>query len=277
MYVLFHKNGFAIYRCSSCGLGRTDLKKPYDTFLKEYYNEGYFTGDVNRVAYVSYRGDKQYILRNQKKYIQILKQYKSSGQLLDVGCALGYFVQLAQESGYSPIGCDPSSYAVTQAKKINDKLFSEGTLQTLSFPKRTFDIVTMLDVFEHLHDPRKDLQIVHSLLRPGGILFIATGDTDSLLAKILKRRWTFYIPPQHLSFFNRSTITTLLLENGFRVRSFTRVGKWLSLRYVLHLAKTTGESTVASVLDRMIEKTHLGNVPLYLPVRDNMNIVAEKI
>lgn len=275
--VLFRKNGHTIHRCPSCFLCMTDLGKPYDVFLKEYYDEGYFTGNVNRVAYVSYKGDRKYILRNEQKYLRFIERYKKKGRLLDVGCALGYFVQLAHRYGFDAYGCDPSPYAIQEAKNLVGSKVREGTLQSLSFPKNSFDVITMLDVFEHLHDPKKDLAEVYKLLKPGGILFIATGDTDSALARILQRRWTFYIPPQHLLFFNRSTMTIILKETGFRPVSWSCIGKWLSLRYVLHLAKTTGESKLAEWLDRVIGKTNVGNIPLYLPVHDNMIVIAEKI
>ena len=68
-------------------------------------------------------------------------------------------------------------------------------LSNVSKRPKTYDIVTMLDVFEHLSDPGADLETVHTILKDDGIVLIATGDTDSVFAKILGRRWTFIIHP----------------------------------------------------------------------------------
>jgi hypothetical protein len=97
-----------------------------------------------------------------------------------------------------------------------------------------------------------------------------------LAARLLKRRWTFYIPPQHLFFFNKKTITETLKRAGFEPIAFFRIGKWVSLSYALHLAKTSSESRFASILIPIVETLHLGSLPLYLPIGDNMVVVARK-
>ncbi len=96
------------------------------------------------------------------------------------------------------------------------------------------------------------------------------------MARILKRRWTFYIPPQHLFFFNKKLLITILNKDNFVSLKWFRIGKWLSLRYILHLARTTGESNVALLLYKIVEVLHVGRIPIYLPLRDNMVVIARK-
>src|SRR5690348_6160158 len=271
MNVFLVKNGYTIYRCSSCGLAQTDLKKNYEDFVVEHYNKGYFSGDPTRSAYINYKDDKQFIVKNMRQFLRKIRKYKPKGKLLDVGCALGFFAELAREQGYDVYGFDPSSYAVMEAKKlVGSSRIKQGTIAAVSYPKKTFDVITLFDVFEHLADPAGDIAKLSTFLKDDGIMVIATGDSASILARILKRRWTFYIPPQHLFFFNKITMKDLLFRVKLQPVEWFRIGKWLSLRYVLHLARTTGESLMANSLYDLMKKFQVESTPLYLPVGDNM-------
>ena len=277
MTLFLKKNGYNIYRCSVCGLGRTDLARDYETFVQEHYNKGYFTGDPTRSAYIDYKEDKPFILKNMRVFLRHVQKYKPKGRLLDVGCALGFFVELARDHGYDAYGFDPSSYAVGEAKKmVEPARIKQGTTTSVIYPPKSFDVITMFDVFEHLSDPGADMAKLSTLLKDDGIMVVATGNTASAMAKTLKRRWTFYIPPQHLFFFNKKTMAALLKKNKLTVIEWFGIAKWLSLRYVLHLARTTGESSVAGKLCTLAQRLKLHNMPLVLPVGDNMVAVIKK-
>lgn len=284
MQPFLHKNGYDVYTCPSCGLKSTKLTVPYAQFIKEFYTQGYFTGVPSRGAYSNYDADKQYVTRTMGKFITTLKSLHPPAdasamtplRLLDVGCAYGYFVELAMSAGYDAYGIDPSSHAAGRAKQRLNGRIQEGTIGSVKFPDMRFDVITLLDVVEHLADPRTDLRRAASLLAGDGRILIATGDTDSLTAKLLGRRWTFYIPPQHLFFFNASNLTELLDQSGLVPVGWFRVGKWLSLQYIFHLARTTGESRFASWLYPIMETFPLGRIPLYLSMRDNIVVIAKK-
>ena len=271
------KNNYLLLRCPTCALICVDIDEDYRTFVDRYYQKGYFTGESSRMAYVDYEDDKPYITANMRKFISFMRGIKPGGKLLDVGCALGFFVELARQEGYDPHGIDPSDYAILKAKKlvgagrIQKATLSEGRAHT-----KTYDVVTMFDVFEHLADPGKDLDTVSKILKDDGIIVLATGDTDSVFGKMFGRRWTFYNPPQHLTYFNRDNLTRLLHAKGFEPVVWTRIGKWLSLRYILHLARTGGESTIAEYLYRLVNLLRVGKLPLYLPIKDNMVVIARK-
>lgn len=256
----------------------TDLASPYKDFVKRHYVRGYFTGDRDKRGYVNYEKDKPLILKNFSKYFDKIEKWQKRGKFLDVGCAFGFGVEMALSLGYDSYGFDPSSYATVRARAtVGEKRIKTGTVDDVYYKPNTFNIITMFDVFEHLDDPRRDLVKLHNMLKEGGIIAIATGDTKSLFARILKRRWTFYTPPQHLFFFSRVNLTTLLGETGFEPIEWFRIDKWLSARYVFHLARTTGESRIANALYPLINTSILGNLSLFLPVRDNMVVIARKL
>lgn len=272
------KNGYWMYRCVRCHLVETDLQKEYGTFVKKFYTQGYYEGDLTRSAYISYHADKPYIVKNMRTFLSFIQQKKQTGKLLDVGCAFGYFVELALSKGYDAYGFDASRFAVREAEKLVGKSrVSEGTIQSVRFAKKSFDIITMFDVFEHLQDPLADMKKLASYLKDDGIIIIATGDTKSVAATVLRRKWTFYIPPQHIFFFHKKNATELLRQAFLKPYGWHTVGKWLSLGYVLHLARTTGESRIAGWVYDWLKKTPLMRLPLYVPMRDNMIIEVVKM
>lgn len=274
--LFLRKNGYTIYSCKSCGFAQTDLRRNFEDFVKENYGKGYFMGEPQYSAYDNYKEDKPFILMNVKQFMRKIKHIKKSGKLLDIGCAMGFFVEYAQKEGFDAYGLDPSHYAVVEAKKKFGNKIKEASLETADYAPKTFDVITMFDVFEHLGDPLGDLKKMTRWLKDDGIIMIATGNRQSLAARILKRRWTFYIPPQHLFFFDKITLAKILELSGLKAVVWSQIGKWLSLRYVMHLARTTGESKFAEFLFPIIHKLKIDSMPLYLPIRDNMIVIAQK-
>lgn len=277
MTFFIEKNAHKIFSCPVCGLKTTELSKNYDKFISSYYSKDYFTGDPSRSAYVDYGDDRVCITRNFRSFFKKIQAIKKSGSILDVGCAYGYFVQMAKDAGFDAYGFDPSEYAVKRASQsLGNPRVRRGTIQSISYPKKLFDIITLFDVFEHLIDPLKDIKKLSSFLKKDGLIIIATGDTDSIAACIFKRRWTFYIPPQHLFFYNKKNLTILLEKASFKPIQWFRIGKWVNLRYILHLARTTGESYIADRIYSKIASLQIAKLPLYVPMKDNIVVIAKK-
>lgn len=270
------KNGYDLYRCTGCGLVMTDLGEDYPRFLSSFYTEGYFNGAPEAGAYKNYGHDKACIQKNLMPILSRIKKDNPHGRILDVGSAYGFFVELALSHGLDAWGIEPSAYALTQASESVGKRMIQTTVEPKLFPEKSFDTITLFDVVEHLADPKKDLQILRGYLKDDGMMVIATGDAGSLMARLLGRRWTFYIPPQHLYFFSKATIWELLYQSGLEPVSRFRIGKWLRISYILHLASTGGESTLSSFVTRVLHGSFLENFPLYLPMGDNMVIFARK-
>ena len=274
----FQKHGYTILVCPHCGLYQTLLPGSYRQLLKTYYAKGYFTGSLNRAGYANYVADSSVIYRNAQGYLNLIDRHRLIGRrLLDVGCATGIFLQAARHRGFRVTGIDASKYAVNLAQKIFGHQVKLGTLSTVKFSPQSFDILTLFDVFEHLHDPLKDIRHCHQLLKTGGLLVINTGNTHSFLAKLEKARWHFFIPPQHLFFYSDTNLKQLLHLNGFKTLAVYNTGKYISLRYLWHLMRTINHSKLADILYRLFHNTFIGKFSVYLNLRDNMTIIAKKV
>ena len=270
------KNNYQLLKCNSCNLIFYDFNRDYAKFLEKQYSKGYFTGESSLKSYTDYGRDKKNIFRNMTWYINEIVKYKKDGKYLDVGCAYGYAMEVADHHGFDVFGIDPSDYAVAQAKKIFPKKAWVTYLSDMKFSDGSFDVISLFDVFEHLQDPRKDLAKLKKVLKNDGLLVIATGDTGSSWAKFSGRRWTFYNPPQHIFYFDRKNMTRLLNESGFEVITITTTGKWLSLSYIFHLAETVGENKLAKLLSSFVASIPLSRLALYLKLHDNMVVFAKK-
>jgi SAM-dependent methyltransferase len=96
----------------------------------------------------------------------------AKGTLLDVGCGSGSFLVKAREFGWTVSGVDISAPAVQVARtRLGEGAdLRSGNVETAGFPRGAFDVITLWDVLDHLHEPALVLGALHSLLRPGGML-----------------------------------------------------------------------------------------------------------
>jgi SAM-dependent methyltransferase len=113
-----------------------------------------------------------------------------------------------------------------------------GTVENAGFADDEFDVVTLWDVLEHMHDPLGTLKEIQRILKPGGFLVFRVPNGDSVERKIFGPYWSGYDSPRHLYVFTRSTINKMLLKSGFNiVRIFSKHGSYLgftlSLRFYM--------------------------------------------
>jgi SAM-dependent methyltransferase len=98
------------------------------------------------------------------------------GRCLDVGCAYGFLVEAYRRLGWEAQGCDVSQYAIEQGQRRGIRGLQLGALTDLDYPDGGFDLVTCLDVTEHLDAATYGAYraALHRIVKPGGVLFVAT-------------------------------------------------------------------------------------------------------
>ncbi len=272
----FDKLGWTILRCSACGLYSLKFEGSYEKFIKEYYNKKFFTGSNERAGYFDYEGDKEAERRNMNSYLEGIRSSVKKGTLLDVGCATGLFMIEAEKAGFEVYGVDVSKYAIDIAKKRFKNKVKQSSIEQAHFKKNTFDVITLFDVIEHVSKPRTVLKKLRSLLMDNGLLVINTGDTGSLFAKMQGSYWHFFIPPQHFFYFSKSTLSKLLSQEGFEVLRVEHKGKWVSLRYLFHLARQIQNDIFGKIGFSLVGNNAIGKIPVYLNLFDNMTVYAKK-
>ena len=139
-----------------------------------------------------------------------------SARLLDVGCGNGTFLRDMRAAGWEVWGIDPDPQAVATARETGASV-EQGLLTDETFPPESFDAVTLSHVIEHLPDPAATLSICRRLLKPGGVLWVATPNLDSQGHARFGEHWRGLEPPRHLVLFTARALTGLLDRLGFEV------------------------------------------------------------
>ena len=274
--IAFKKLGWNILQCKSCGVYNLDFAGEYQQFIRKYYDRGFFTGGSNRAGYLSYEGDRKAEDKNMANYLKGLRKFVHSGELLDVGCATGLFMLQAEKAGFTVTGLDVSEYATRIAKKRFRGRIKSESIENASYAPGSFNVITLFDVIEHLEDPRAVLVKLHGYLKKNGILALNTGDADSLMAKIQGKDWHFFIPPQHFFYFSKKNLISLLHQAGFSVLAIDRKGKWVTLRYLFHLARQIQQDALAKFGFKLVGGITPGKIPIYINLFDNITVYAVK-
>ena len=274
MKFFLRKNACDIYTCIGCGFSFVHPIPNVETV----YDETYFTGAEGGHGYTDYDRDKEPMIPTFQEYLQRVRSLRpQSKTLLDVGAATGFFVALAKTAGFEASGVEIAEYAAEAGRSKGLDIMT-GTLADVSAQKKgPYDVVAMLDVIEHVRDPRAELAHAHELLQPGGVLVINTPDAGSLYAKILGRNWHLIVPPEHLQYFSRPHMTRLLSESGFKVVEMTTIGKKFTLPYIFKTLYAWQGLSLWASLERSTSRRFLSRIAIPINLHDNMFLVAERI
>lgn len=144
--------------------------------------------------------------------IDRLRHLNPSGRsLLDVGTGYGTFVEVATSNGMDAIGIEPAKNLYMLANsKIGKRILHTDLNTFIKFNTMKFDFVSAIHVIEHLKEPRKFLTSVLSLLKPRGVLYIETPNSDSHLVRFEKENYTFLTPPDHTNLFSNESLNILI-------------------------------------------------------------------
>src|SRR5215467_12257505 len=235
---LYSLNSCNILRCWACGLGHAETR----TFNPEtYYTAEYFSGSKSD-GYADYLAAEPVLRKEFSRTVAFIRQWCRGGRLLEIGCAYGFFLNEAKKyfdvSGIE-LAADAATYCQRSGLAVLQGMADETTLRR----DEKMDAIVMLDVIEHLPDPRGTLALLVRHLAPGGIIVITTGDFGSVAARLCGKYWRLMTPPQHLWFFGRESIIRMAGSLGLCVEGIDHPWKIVplplivfQLRRMLHLS-----------------------------------------
>ncbi|HEV8583013.1 MAG TPA: class I SAM-dependent methyltransferase [Thermoanaerobaculia bacterium] len=227
---------FAVARCRRCGLWYLCPRLAEPIMQRSYMEDGYFEGGEG--GYSSYQAQEPTLRPTFRRFLaELRRRGVAGGQLLEVGCAYGFFLDEAKDFFAHRTGTDYSPAALKKARGRADRLILGGTGELGS--GELFDCIACIHVIEHIYDPVGFLRTLAGHLRPGGWIVLATPDMGSLWRTLMRHRWPFFKIPEHVTFFDRSTLRELLHRSGLAevqslpyasVFSLDLVGEKLNLR-----------------------------------------------
>lgn len=271
---LFSKDGFQAVKCPWCGLVYSFPRKPSP--LKSIYNEEYYHSQDPFFGYLDYESYEHLFKKTFFRRLTEIERRVAKGRLLDVGCALGFFLEVAKERGWDAYGVEVSSYAVSYAQNCGLNVF-EGTLEEVEFPRGFFRVATIWDLFEGLEDPMSTLVSVREVLRDDGILVIGTPNAESLASRLLRKNWAHFKPKENKFYFSPQNISSILGKAGFEVVAVSsrEGGQYCDLRFISQKLKPLS-LPVSRAVGFLSRSSLLGRMSFYLNTFDRMVVYASK-
>jgi SAM-dependent methyltransferase len=256
----FKPQSFEIFRCDNCGFAF--VNNPWLDY-KEIYSEAYYKGQ-GADRFVDYLFElhnpmktvRQYEWRGIVEAVRSCMPLRPDVRWLDFGCGNGGLVRHCLEH----LACSVSGY---EEGWIRDQAVNLGiplmTRDALDAAVGTFDIVTAIEVVEHLVDPLRELRLIRSLLKPGGLLFITTGNAAPHRERLFE--WGYFLPEVHVSLFEPRTLARALQESGFRAEfkgylpGFDDIIRFKVLKSLGFHTASPGERALPwKILSRIVDK-----------------------
>jgi SAM-dependent methyltransferase len=213
--LLYEKNGWPVVRCGECGLVFVG-REPSPEKLIALYDENYYE-DPAEEGYAGYAAAEARKRHHDRSLLNELAKLVTPGELIEIGCAYGFFLDEARQHGWRIQGLEPSSHAASEASRLLGIDISSRPFTELTLDPESVDAVAMWDVIEHLPNPRATLAKAAATLRPGGVIAISTGDIGSSAARLHGPDWSLMTPPWHQYYFSRKTLRRMLESTGFDV------------------------------------------------------------
>ncbi len=253
-------------RCSSmttaCNMEVTDAK---DFYAFEYFHGG---------DYENYPSTEYTSKRNFSRFVHRMLPYQPSGRLLEIGCAYGYFLDIA-EKYWRVSGIDISWDAIKACRDRFGNSVHFGDLLAVDLPDSHYDWIVGWDTIEHLDRPRAYVERCFTLQRSGGYLALTTGDISALFARIAGQRWRLLTPPSHLTFFSKQGMQTMLQSLGYEIVTIGTIGYDRNLDFTLYrlLGKQRYEKVVnkSTTFQRFLQQRSF-----YIDLGDIMFVLAKK-
>ena len=212
--LLFEKDWFKYHECSSCSLvfmnprlNNEATQQFYNSDVNEIYNETKFYDPSATEA------DDEINLSN----LDFIAKYrKEGGNLLEVGCAMGFFLSKARERGYVPYGLELNKHTCEAARKLVGDTVYNIDLFDAKFSSGMFDVIYMRDVIEHIPNPKPFLDELNRIARPGAVIVLETHNIDGLIYKLVGKRHTVVFGFEHPVHWSPRSIGRALERSGFR-------------------------------------------------------------
>lgn len=226
---------FSVWGCLDCEFRFTQHVPDGDAIGPYYKSEAYISHSNTQKGLVNqlYHKVRKITLSNKRKLIEKMTGH-ATGNLLDIGAGTGAFASYMAQNGWRVTGLEPDA----EARKIAAEVHRIQLLpidELFRLPAQQYDAITLWHVLEHVHDLSGYMKQLKSLLKPGGMLFIAVPNYTSYDAQRYKDYWAAYDVPRHLYHFSPRSMKKLLEVNGLKLKSCKPM--WFDSFYVSMLSE----------------------------------------
>jgi|GEM_PF-2621985 len=250
----FEVKGYKLVECTGCGLVYVN---PRRTDVFSIYSDQYFA-DEN--YYINYEASRKAYRKGFRSKLKVLREVVGKGNLLDVGCAFGDFMDESTSFGFTPHGVELAPHAAQIASATGPVYCGDW----LAYESHSvFDVVCFIDSLEHFENPVHAIRKAGKVLRKDGYLGIMVPNIGSWFARLSGPRWHLILPEEHLFYFNRESMHRLLRQEGFQAvyEATSGYGRSLSdILAVLLRGTGLGARLSRSPLNKIAFEINLGDL-----------------
>ena len=196
--------GGSFFLCNDCHLG---FRHPRMT--KEELDRLYRLGESD--IWEDHINDRT----DWKMAASFISTYQEGCRILDVGCFDGRFLDFLGH-GLKRFGIEIHEDAVSRARSKGIHMIGKD-YTVLEKSPGDFDIVTAMDLIEHVPDPNYFLRLLGNAIKPGGIIIVSTGNTQALSWRLMGSRYWYCTFAEHISFVNPSWCHKAAKQEGLTV------------------------------------------------------------
>lgn len=196
------KDGLTLWGCGACGTISCDDVSETSGLYDHYYDHAAFQAP-------------EVVAASLERLVRSAERFRKAGRWLDVGYGEGGLLEGAAAQGWACHGTEISPPALEHGR-ARGWIVSARPDEDPRFAAGSFDVVTMIELLEHVRDPARVLAAAARWLRPGGLLYVTTPNARSLNRWLLGARWSVFSPPEHLTVWTAQGLSRALASAGFR-------------------------------------------------------------
>ncbi|MCF8465076.1 MAG: methyltransferase domain-containing protein [Flavobacteriales bacterium] len=252
-------NGFEkhhLVKCKSCSFV---FCKPIPTqeelnAVYEGYGRNDYLSDLTIQAY--------------ERVLDSFEPYRKTNRLIDVGCGIGYFLEVAKRRGWEVYGTEytQEAVAICEGKGASMQL---GPLNTANYEAESFDIICSFEVIEHINNPLLELASFNKILRKGGLVYCTTPNFNAVERYQLGADWNVLTYPEHLSYYTPNTLKRVFKEAGFSTKKVLATG--VSITRIKKSQGKSDQATISATSDDEKLRNQIAGNPLLGIAKDIIN------
>ncbi len=229
------QNDFSIWQCNACTARFTQDVPEQDAIGAYYASENYISHSDTKKGFIN---SLYHLVRKRtlgaKRRLVINETGVTNGEILDIGCGTGAFLDSMKQADWKISGLEPDAIARTKAIELYN-IHPQQSEELFELPAGTYNAISMWHVLEHVHELHDYIKQIGELLATNGKLLIAVPNYTSKDAAIYKEHWAAYDVPRHLYHFSPQSMDKLLSMHGLKVTAVKPM--WFDSFYVSMLSE----------------------------------------
>ena len=215
----FSKDWFTFDRCRECGMVWTNPRLNDDT-LVDFYN-GPYTEAYNETKFFNRaQREADAVSTDARRFLTMAAPHQPTGRFLDVGPGgEGTMMAAAIEAGYEVTGVELTTECVNALRRRfgDSATVIHGDIQHAELERRSFNVVAMRDLLEHIPHPRQFLRTLWEITAEDAVLLIQVPNVDGLIYRLVRQRHTVIFGFEHVNYWTVGSLARALADSGFEM------------------------------------------------------------